>query len=223
MRSRTARLGILAAGVIGLLATGTPPVSANEVGSIAFFGNAITSGNLGYACTPGDIGTPKCPPVLTTDTKNGLKDTPKVNIDPGGQTVSFFFTAAFCTAANYTLGKSNKAPATTAPCTINAVGRIDGYCDFSLIKGIATIRILTTPIQTYDVTFWGQGFGIIVLKLQGTKATGGGEVQGEVIADATPIPEISTVPFVTNSCAAKSARNFTISGEGNYIVKTTLP
>ncbi|HVF75716.1 MAG TPA: hypothetical protein VM938_11760, partial [Acidimicrobiales bacterium] len=152
-----------------------------------------------------------------TTTKNGLKDTPKANVDPGGQSVAFTFTAAVCTGANATVGKAPKAPATTGACTITASGRVDGYCDLSLIKGTATIRRGT---QVYNVTFWGQGVGILVLKIEGTKV-GGGQVQGEVTAEVVSVPNVTVgpPPSTTNSCAGKTANNFTIAGEGNYIVK----
>ncbi|HVF75454.1 MAG TPA: hypothetical protein VM938_10430 [Acidimicrobiales bacterium] len=219
MRSRLARLGILAAGVIGLLATGTPSASAQEAGSIAFSGEATLSAPLGYPCTPNDVNTPKCPPNATTTTKNGLKDTPKANVDPGGQSVAFAFGATVCTGANATVGKAPKAPATAGACAITASGRVDGYCGLSMLKGTATIRF---GPQTYNVTFWGQGVGgTLVLKIEGTKATGGGQVQGEVTAEAVPVPTVTVgpPPTTTNSCAGKTANNFTIAAEGNYIVK----
>lgn len=222
MRSRLARPGILAAGVIGLLLSGTPTASANEVGTFVFQGNAILSGPMGYPCMPNDIGTPKCPPNPTTATKSGLKATTKANVNPGGQTRAFGFGGAVCTGAYITGNKAGKTPGALVPCVFYGTGRVDGYCGFSLIKGWTTMRLGT---NAYDVEFWGHDIGHkLVLKLKGTKVTGGGQLQGEVTAHVNAVSEftLGPPPSTTNTCFAKSARYFTIVGEGNYIVKSTL-
>jgi hypothetical protein len=81
MRSRLARLGGVAVGLLALLGGLTPPAHATTVLDAVFVGTVILASPLGYPCTPvGDISL--CPQAKTNADDNITTVTPP-NILPG--------------------------------------------------------------------------------------------------------------------------------------------
>lgn len=236
MRSKFARLGVVAAGLLALIGGITPPAQATTVGAVVFTGTATLDGPLGYPCadsTQPDLNFPKCPQgtlpgsggsplILTTnslpldilDITNPLSITTTVELGQlpyihGGNARGVSFGSLVCVTAGVNVLKPGK-PTThaNAGCSIAASGTVRGWCGLSTGKTTGTATDGLGQTYAIDTHFYGVG-SMLFVNGHYTKANGDkGWVRG--VVNATPPPGPGTPP--TNSCSSKTATTFIVTG-----------
>jgi hypothetical protein len=195
MKVRIARLGVLLAAVVGLVASSAAPAGATGAGVVVVQGNATVGAGIAYPCIdPASgvppISVPKClPPQLG---------------NPNSATFAFVGTGAGVIVNGPNKGaKTGTVEAGTF--TVTANGTVSGACGLSVgVIATGTVTpIIPVGTKTKNRTYVGGFIGVGgVLVIQGT--TNKAEViVGAVLA--VPIPG-------QGSCTDKGPKVFLIAG-----------
>jgi hypothetical protein len=129
MKARTARLGVLVAAVLGLMATMIPSASATTVKEITFQGTASVPTGLGY-------------PVITP-TEHG----------------SFTFASDVCVKESVSTPTKATPKTGVDQCFIFASGTVWGHCGLSTGVGVVTLVNLSGSKATESIPFTFEGVG----------------------------------------------------------------
>lgn len=224
MGRRVVRLGVLLAGVTGLLVTATPPAHATTRLTVLFTGTVTLGNGIAYQCfdskTTPTINPAKCTPPTTT-TKNDPKGVPTTNFTfSPPNSASFNFAAGFgittvmgiplgtCTAQGTTTDKPFKNAAEGGTCTMTGGGTVTGYCNLftlTLAGGAGPGAPAPNNVQGYTYTLKGTGINGLV-NLTGTVTkTASGET-GNITATVQ-------VVNVVGSCLTKEPKTLFVAGK----------
>ena len=217
MRSRLVRLGVVAAGVLGLFGTYLPAAHANTTLEAVFLADVTVTGGIGYPV----VTLPVPPPVpgRTCLPLNGV-------LDAVDDLVNCHFVydhqravtggSAECEDVAANVDKPGKAPAHAGPCQFLVWGTVTGHCGLSGGQVFVTFTDALGQTFTLDLHFNGVG---TVLAFTGHWHKAGSNQHGKVVAEAVavPVPEIGG-----RSCLTKTQEQFLVAGTATAVTDPTL-
>ena len=226
MRStRWGRSAALLGGVLLLLLAPLVPASATDKVSMVFAGT-LTTGPKGVMCVgPGmTLDTTTCPALGSSSGTATLYPatggSTSVNAPIGGNSTGFVFSSTLCVGTGETVGKTGKSPVIGPTCGVNGIGSFTGSCGAETGRGTGNAALTGVGFNSYTFEF-----SMVISGADWTmtgRATKGGR-NGPLFGKGKIFPVPGTAgTTTTNSCVSRTAGNFTMLGEIDFLVPTVL-